>query len=173
MGSVATKLIEKLNFLPLILVGKAPAGNKILLAFDGSSDALSAVDFLGSLTGGLDYEVSLLHVIRGNGKGLAKYQHIFPSKKYAQFAQKMMTASLVKAKKRLLEFGFTPDKISTKLIKGVHSRARAIANEAKKENYGIIVMGRRGLSRVRNFFIGRVTNKVIHIARDRTIWIVR
>ncbi|MEJ2285918.1 MAG: hypothetical protein P8X85_20275 [Desulfobacterales bacterium] len=34
-------------------------------------------------------------------------------------------------------------------------------------------MGRRGHSSVRDFFIGRVTNKVIHLARDRTVWIVR
>jgi nucleotide-binding universal stress UspA family protein len=144
-----------------------------LLAFDGSSDALSAVDFVGFLTGGLDYEVCLLHVIRGNGKGLAEYQHIFPSKKYSQFAHKMMTPSLLKAKNKLLDLGFKPNKVSINCIKGVHSRAKAIADEAKKDNYGIIVMGRRGLSRVQNFFIGRVTNKVIHIARDRTIWIVR
>ena len=173
LGSVATKLIEKLNFLPLILVGKAPAGNKILLAFDGSSDALSAVDFVGFLTGGLDCEVGLLHVIRGNSKDLAEYQHIFPSKKYTKYAHKIITPSLDKAKKKLLDSGFEPNKISIKLIQGVHSRAKAIADEAKKENYGIIVMGRRGLSRVQNFFIGRVTNKVIHMARDRTIWIVR
>jgi nucleotide-binding universal stress UspA family protein len=112
-------------------------------------------------------------VIRGNGKDLAEYQHIFPSKKYTKYAHKIITPSLDKAKRKLLDSGFEPNKISIKLIQGVHSRAKAIADEAKKENYGIIVMGRRGLSRVQNFFIGRVTNKVIHIARDRTIWIVR
>ena len=48
MGSVATKLIEKLSFIPLILVGRKPPGNKILLAFDGSEGAIRAVDFVGS-----------------------------------------------------------------------------------------------------------------------------
>ena len=34
LGSVATKLVEKLTFVPLILVGKRSMNNKILLAFD-------------------------------------------------------------------------------------------------------------------------------------------
>ena len=51
--------------------------------------------------------------------------------------------------------------------------AGAIADRAKQENFGTIVMGRRGRSSVRDFFVGRVTNKVIHMARDRTVWVVR
>jgi nucleotide-binding universal stress UspA family protein len=173
LGSVATKLVEKLSFLPLILVGKASARNKILLAFDDSENATRAVDFVGSLMGGLDYEVCLLHVIRGNGQVIEEYQHIFLSKKFTEFAHKVMTSSLVRAKKKLIDSGFKPNKVSTKTIKGVHSRAKAIADEAKKEGYGTIVLGRRGHSRIEGFFIGRVTNKVIHMARDRTVWIVR
>jgi nucleotide-binding universal stress UspA family protein len=173
LGSVATKLVEKLSFLPLILAGKSPAGNKILLAFDDSEDAMRAVEFIGSFMGGLDYEVGLLHVIRGNGQDLPEYQHIFSSKKYTEFSSQLMASSLDKARIKLIDSGFKPNKVSIKLIKGVHSRAKAIADEAKKEGYGTIVMGRRGHSRVRNFFIGRVTNKAIHMARDRTIWIVR
>ena len=77
------------------------------------------------------------------------------------------------AGEKLVDLGFKPNQISTQLISGVASRARAIATEAKQNGYGTIVLGRRGHSRVRDFFIGRVTNKVLHIARDRTIWIVR
>jgi nucleotide-binding universal stress UspA family protein len=173
LGSVATKLVEKLSFLPLILAGKAPAGNKILLAFDDSEDVTCAVDFVGSVMGELDYEVGLLHVIRGTGQDFPEYQHIFSSKKYTEFARQLMASSLDKARTKLIDSGFKPNKVSIKLIKGVHSRAKAIADEAKKEGYGTIIIGRRGHSRVRDFFIGRVTNKVIHMARDRTIWIVR
>ncbi|UCD80927.1 MAG: universal stress protein, partial [Desulfobacterales bacterium] len=59
------------------------------------------------------------------------------------------------------------------LIVGVQSRAEAIVNEARKQNYGTIVMGRRGLSQVKSFFIGRVTNKVIYLVKDRSVWVVR
>ncbi|MFC1880277.1 universal stress protein [Thermodesulfobacteriota bacterium] len=48
-----------------------------------------------------------------------------------------------------------------------------MADRAKQDSFGTIVMGRRGHSSVREFFVGRVTNKVIHLAIDRTVWVVR
>ncbi|CAB1058272.1 hypothetical protein D1BOALGB6SA_3028 [Olavius sp. associated proteobacterium Delta 1] len=76
VGSVATKLISKLTFLPLILVGKLTPNNNILLAFDGSDNAKRIVTFVGSVLGGFDYEVALLNVIRSNGEGRPEHQHI-------------------------------------------------------------------------------------------------
>ena len=72
-----------------------------------------------------------------------------------------------------MESSFKENRISTKIITGVQSRAAAIVKEARQGDYETIVLGRRGLSQVRTFFIGRVTNKVIHMARDRTVWVVR
>jgi nucleotide-binding universal stress UspA family protein len=84
-----------------------------------------------------------------------------------------MTANLALAGERLVDLGFKPHQISTELISGATSRARSIVSEAQQNEYGTIVMGRRGHSRVRDFFIGRVTNKVIHLARERTVWVIR
>ena len=161
------------TFLPLILVGKRTPNNNILLAFDGSENAASAVDFVGSLLGGLDYEVSLFHVIRSNGEGLPEHQHILSPKEYSKFARKEMASSLKAARTELINADFKANKVSTQMATRAISRAGAIADKAKQENFGTIVMGRRGHSRVRDFFIGRVTNKVIHMARDRTVWVIR
>ncbi len=173
LGSVATKLVEKLTFIPLILVGKRTPNNKILLAFDGSENAAGALEFVGSLLGGLDYEVSLFHVIRSNGEGQPEYQHIFSSKEYTRAASKEMASTLKAAQTKLIDMGLKTDKVSTQIAEKAISRAGAIADRAKQEDFGTIVMGRRGHSRVRDFFIGRVTNKVIHMARDRTVWVIR
>jgi len=173
LGSVATKLIEKLLFLPLILAGRVPPGDKILLAFDGSEGAWRAVDFVGMTVGGYDFAVKLIHVIRGEENGHPEIQRLYSPKKYTESARKEMTAKLVEARKKLIGMGFKPDKVGTKLVTGVSSRAGAIAEEARQNGYGTIVMGRRGRSRVRDFLIGRVTNKVIYLARDRTVWIIR
>jgi nucleotide-binding universal stress UspA family protein len=173
LGSVATKLIAKLTFLPLILVGKQTPNNKILLAYDGSDNAKRAVNFVGSLLGGLDYEVSLFNVLRSNGESLVEYQHILSPKEYSKFARKEMTSSLKAARTELINAGFNANKVSTQIVTKAISRAGAIADIATQENFGNIVMGRRGHSSVRDFFIGRVTNKVIHIARDRTVWVIR
>jgi nucleotide-binding universal stress UspA family protein len=72
----------------------------------------------------------------------------------------------------LKEAGFTSDQINTKLVSGVPSRAEAIVKEAREGDYGTIVLGRRGLSKVQEFLLGRVSNKVIHIIRRRALWIV-
>ena len=173
LGSVATKLLEQITFLPLILVGKLRPNHKILLAFDGSENAMGAVQFVGSLLGGYDYEVSLLHVIRSNGAEGPQQQHIFASKEFAKVVSKEMASPLKAAQAELIHAGFKADKVSTQIFTGAISRAGAIADRAKQQNYGTIVMGRRGHSRVREFFIGRVTNKVIHLARERTVWVVR
>ena len=73
----------------------------------------------------------------------------------------------------LFHAGFKPNMVSTKIVKGATSRAGAIADGAKQKNVGTIVMGRRGHVSVRDFFVGRFTNKVIHLAKDGTVWVVR
>ena len=70
--------------------------------------------------------------------------------------------------------GLKTDKVSTQIDKKAISRAGTIVDRAKQVDFGTIVMGRRGHSHVRDFFfISRVTNKVIHMARDRTVWVIR
>jgi nucleotide-binding universal stress UspA family protein len=155
LGSVATKLIEKLSFLPVILVGRRPVDNRILLAFDGSPGAMRAVDFVGSTLGGFDYEVCLVHVIRGNGEKQSEFQHIISPKKHTEYTQKEMIPLLRAAKTKLINMGFKPVRISTEMITGAHSRAKTIADKARRENYSTIA------------------NKVIHMARDRTVWVIR
>ena len=52
------------------------------------------------------------------------------------------------------------------------SRSGDIIREAREGAYGTIVMGRRGLSKVRDFLMGRVTSKVLNQAEDFAVWIV-
>jgi len=172
LGSVATKLVEKLTFVPLILVGKRKPNKKFLLAVDGSENAARAVNFVGSLLGGFDYAVSLFHVIRSDGEGQPEYRHIFTSKEYGRAVSKKTGSALKAAQTKLIDMGLKTDKVSIQIVQKAISRAGAIADRVRQEDIGTIVMGRRGHSRVRDFFIGRVTNKVIHIARDRTIWVI-
>ena len=173
LGSVATKLVVKLTFVPLILVGKRTPNNKILLAYDGSESAAGVLEFVGALLGGFDYEVSLFHAIRGNGQGQPEYQHIFSSKEYTRVAVKEVASMLTAAQTKLIDMGLKADKVSTQIDEQAISRAGKIVDKAQQEDFRTIVMGRRGHSHVRDFFIGRVTNKVIHMARDRTVWVIR
>jgi nucleotide-binding universal stress UspA family protein len=148
-------------------------GKSILLAFDGSPGAMRAVNCAGTFLGASDFNVCLLHVIRWSETAAPDHQRLFSSQKYVDDAKIDILSRFDEAKAILVHAGFAESRVSTKLIVGAQSRAAAIVNEAKKQNYGTIVMGRRGLSQVRSFFIGRVTNKVIHLGRDRSVWVVR
>jgi nucleotide-binding universal stress UspA family protein len=84
-----------------------------------------------------------------------------------------MASTLKVAQTKLIDMGLKTDKVSIRIAEKAISRAGAIADRAKQDDFGTIVMGRRGHSHARDFFIGRVTNKVIHMARDRTVWVIR
>ena len=160
LGSVSTKLIEKLSFVPLVVVGRNPQPGTLLLALDGSENSMRTVDYLAATLSSSNFEVTLTHVIRGNN-GVRITE-----------AKEAITEVFDEAKSRLVESGIESNQITTKIITGAHSRAGAILKEAKQGGYGTIVVGRRGLSQGRDFFIGRVSNKLIHMAKNQAVWVV-
>jgi len=87
-------------------------------------------------------------------------------------AEKSIVIVYEEAMKRLQKAGVSPDLIATKTVTGVASRAKAIVDEARKGDFGTIVVGRRGLSRVEEFFMGRVSNKVLQLAKEMAVWVV-
>jgi len=165
VGSVTNKLLEKLTFVPVLIAGRRPINKKVLVAVDGSPCANRAVTFVADLLGPLDgYLVRLVHVIRGGSKS-----------DVSAFADNGLTdtGSVFSEPVNLLTAaGVDPKNISTKTVTGVLSRAGAIVNSAEKGGWGTIVVGRRGLSIVSDFFMGRVSNKVVHAGRKDTVWIV-
>ena len=79
---------------------------------------------------------------------------------------------LGKAVDRLEKAGLDRDRISTKIRSREPSRASAIVDEARKGGYGTIVVGRRGLSRWEEFFMGRVSKKILQLANWNAVWVV-
>lgn len=71
-------------------------------------------------------------------------------------------------KNMLMASGFESEKI----ISGVLSRSDAIVKEAEDGGYGTIVVGRRGLSKVEAFFMGRVGHAVVYGGKKFTVWVV-
>ena len=168
-GSVSLKLLETMSFIPLMLAGRKPPGIKYLIALDGSKDALKAVDFAGTFLAGHAVDFRLLYVIRGGEKN---NEILSSSEDFVHNAEKNIVRAFDEAKTHLIAKGFKPDCITTQIITGVRSRAAAIVEEGKKLDVGTIIMGRRGLSRTQDFFMGRVTNKVVYLAREKSVWIV-
>ena len=172
VGSVAVKLIDKLSFVPVLIAGRKPVGNNLLVAMDGSEGAMRAVDFVGMMLDGFDFKINLFHVIRGNRNTQSGFQNLLFSQKDMENEEKAIINVFDEAKRRLISSGFKPDDIMSKITTDVDSRAGAIVQEAKQVRCETIVLGRRGLSKAQEFFIGRVSNKVVHLARDNAVWVV-
>ena len=86
--------------------------------------------------------------------------------------QKEITQGMEQLKKRVEAGGFKESKVSEKIVNDAKSRAEEIVREAESGDYGTIIVGRRGISRVQDFFMGRVCYKVIHSGRDFTVWVI-
>jgi nucleotide-binding universal stress UspA family protein len=160
LGSVSTKLLEKISFTTIVVVGTKPVSGGVLLALDGSEISMRTVDYVGKILGGSPLDLCLINVIRGD------------KREFVKGAKSKISSALEQAKRQLMKSGFDGAQISTRIVTGAHSRAETIVNEARKGGYGSIVVGRRGLSKVQDFFIGRVSNKVVQLAKREAVWIV-
>jgi nucleotide-binding universal stress UspA family protein len=171
LGSVAIKLMERLSFIPILIVGRKPMTRRVLIAVDGSEGADRAIDFAAEILAGHGFGFHLVNVIRksdASGRGRTDD----PATVCPEVAESGIADVLAGGKKRLVQAGFPSDSITTRVITEAPSRAGALAEEADRENCETIVVGRRGLSKVREFFIGRVSNKIVTVARKNTVWVV-
>jgi len=160
MGGIAAKLLEKVNFAPLLVVGRNSSPERVLIAMDISDSALKAADFASRMLGDSDCEVLLASVIHGTND------------EYTEAYRQAMVDRFQEVSNFLVEAGMPRAHIETSIVSGAESCAGVICRTADEGQYGTIVLGRRGLSKVKEFFMGRVTNKVITLTRDQAVWIV-
>jgi len=158
-GSIANKLLGRLTHVPLCVVGGSPHVGKILVGIDASAGAMRAVDYVGTMVSTY-LKVTLYHAVRA------------PDEEISHKAAEAMKPVFEKATNRLEDAGFGHNQITAKTAMGVLSRAGALVHYALKGGYGTIVVGRRGLSEVEEFSMGRVSNKIIHMARELAVWVV-
>lgn len=172
VGNVANKLFVKLICCPLIIAGQRPVNDKLLVAIDGSPSSMKAVDFVAENAGGHGYGVGLIHVIRGFGNIVPNSPEFMMPAENVALAHDEMMRLFSDVREKLVLAGFDENRIEEKIITGVYSRAGAIVEAATADGYGTIVVGRKGLSRVQEFFLGRVSTKVIHGGKEFTVWMV-
>jgi nucleotide-binding universal stress UspA family protein len=172
MGSVATKLLEKISFTPIVVSGRKIPNKKVLIALDGSEASMRAVDFVGELFGNYAGNIGLLHVIRGIKNKNLGYMPLFTPENFIEKRAKETGSVLDEARRRLVASGFKPNQLKAHIITGSRSRAAVIAEEAKRGNYLRIILGRRGLSKPDKFSMGRVTYKVIQLAKECAVWVI-
>ena len=152
---------------------------KILVAFDDSENAMRSVGFIAeSFT--KEHKIPLFSVIPDtaaicdmNSPSLTPY---FLSKQATFCAledqkKELVNEALQEAKELLLKAGFDEKNVTIKVQTKKKGIARDIINEAHS-GYDTIVLGRRGLSGVKEFILGSVSQKVLHLARDMSVIVV-
>ena len=151
----------------------------ILVAFDDSQNAMRAVEFIVK-TFTPQNKITFFHVIQNtaalcemNSPELSDY---FLSQQTAFCAledkkRRLVDNAMEKARAICVDAGFDSNDITLKIETKKKGVARDIVDEAES-GYDIIVIGRRGLSAVKEFFFGSVSQKVINGVKDVSVLIV-
>lgn len=167
MGSVAFKLLDGVRHTPLVFAGRKPDNRRILIGMDLSENAIRAVDFVGRMIQGAGCTVALATVLREESYSVAEGNAAGNHEYEAALAQ-----AFERAKMALEAYGFDREKIDSQIIKGAQSRAGALVELANKSEYNTIVIGRKGVSGLDDFLIGRVSRKILYAGKKHHVWIV-
>jgi nucleotide-binding universal stress UspA family protein len=152
---------------------------KILIAFDDSENAMRAVEYVARSLA-KDSQVTLFSVIPDtaalcdmNSPELIPY---FKSQRDAfcvleDKKKEILTCAQLKARTLLVTNGFGEKQIQIKSELKKKGIARDIAAEAQL-GYELIVVGRRGMSGIKEFLLGSTSQKILHLAQEVSILIV-
>ena len=155
-------------------------GHRILVAFDESENARRAVEYIAQVFP-RDAEITLFSVLQDsaaicdmNSPELTPY---FKSQQSAFCALEDKKKGVVSdagqtAMAFLLESGFKKELISIKIENKKNSVAKDIVEEARSGGYDLVVLGRRGLSGIKDYFLGSISQKVLHMAPDVSLLFV-
>ena len=174
MGSTTAKLLEHSRVIPVWVLDGDVKSMRLMLAVDGSEASLRAVEHLSFMVGGNGkIKVTLFHVM----PALRDYCIInFDEKEsdigqiIARGAERCIDHFYANAQQRLKVAGLQENQIELKVIKRAMNVGKAILDQARKGNYGTVVIGRRGTDKA--FFMGSVSRYVLDKISDRALWVV-
>jgi nucleotide-binding universal stress UspA family protein len=186
IGSVANKLVENIADMPVCITGKNLKNRKILVSLDASENAMRCVKFAGEMFGKTDAEFLLFHVIRDYDFKPPEFQAIQDMDKNdseesswlnmtrveLQKITQTMNSVMTKAENELEKMEISKNRVTKKILTGMATRGGSIAAQAMLGGYSSIIIGRRGLSKVKEFNMGRVCYKVIQLGNEVAVWVV-
>ena len=158
---------------------------RFLIALDCLPGCTKIIDYiLRVLTGTRDFEFVIFHVLatespdklrRGEVRRIEQKHAARPDLAgyfWKEEDEKNMTRCFEEAKDKLVLGGFRPEAVSCCF--GVESgyMADIILAKAAGSKCSTIVLGRRRLSRVKEFLIGSVSSNVIKLARGSAVWVI-
>jgi nucleotide-binding universal stress UspA family protein len=144
----------------------------ILIAVDNSENARRAVQYVAELLRGLPwFRIALLTIIS------QPPEDYFTDKQEQQkwiADQNAATDNMLEEyRKILIQSGFQENAVDVKRAMAFcPSIADCILNEQKALKSDTLVLGRRGISKKEEFMFGSTSNKLLHSAKDCSIWVI-
>jgi nucleotide-binding universal stress UspA family protein len=175
MGSVSATILEKCHDVPLWIIDGQVNSRKFLVPVDGTCHSLKAIDHLAFILAGNPYaEVTLFY----SKALLGSHPKIEPKDFYAVWGETWCEEHLRREdslfhapKQLLLDSGFPEERIFLKETFMGIDPSRQILRQALIDDFGTIVMGRRGEEASKGLFRG-VSDRVLHMAEEVAIWII-
>ena len=142
--------------------------NKILLAADGSEQAMEAVRYVAEMFPSDRTNIVLFHVqnelpelYRDLEQNPLYRSKMPPIRKWASEQQKMVDVFMDKASGILHEAGYSADDVAVVIRPKRVSIVRDILKETHHDEYSAVVVGRTGISKVKDLFIDSVAIKLV------------
>jgi nucleotide-binding universal stress UspA family protein len=152
----------------------------ILLAVDNSKNSLKAVKHVAD-TVRPDTRITMLSIIpdlseacglEGPGLNPIFKENVQAFCAMTDVKKAAMEGFMEEAKKVLQKAGFSADNIVIKTLNKKAGIARDILKEAAKGNYDMLVLGRRGLTSIKGFVMGSISQKIVQNAKNITVTLV-
>lgn len=144
--------------------------NTILVAINDSMSSRAVVDYLTGLALWHDnLEVTLLHIYRKPSSG-----EELMGKEFMDKIPSRLLAVLQKAKDKLVENGFNPEKVTTKLITESYPTVTdGIIDQFNKGDFQMVVIGRKRMSKAEEFVLGDVSVKLVRALEGAAVLVVK
>ncbi|MDD9301754.1 MAG: universal stress protein [Desulfobacter sp.] len=171
LGGVASKLVDKADTIPLIVAGVQQVNHAVCIAVDGSPGALRAVRFAAQIIGQTQCRIVLCSVLRPLPFNPLE-QVPDPFAKVELEALESVETAIEKAREILAQAGIKKENVEVQVIQKARSRAGALVGAAGEAGCDTLIFGRKGLSQVEGFDLGRIPRKVVYGSRKLTVWLV-
>ena len=175
MGSVSRTVFEKCHDMPIWIVDGQVDSRTFLLPVDGSEYCLKAVDHLAFILKDNPYaEITLFHsaAMFAQKQSLTKKECVhYLTDEYCQIHAEDPEIHFHAPEQILKENGFPAERIHRLLTQKGMYPSRQIVRQALIDDFGTIVMGRRGIEMKKGVF-GSVTEKVVAMSVNTAIWIL-
>ncbi|MBS1112350.1 MAG: hypothetical protein H6R42_215 [Nitrospirae bacterium] len=149
-----------------------PKNRNILIAVDASENAKRAVLYVKDLLVGLPgFHVTIATIIPRPPEDY----FITEEEKNTWIENQNKTAQRILEDYRqiFIQADFREEDVVSHLVmKECTSLAECILDELKRLSCGTVVIGRRGISRKEEFMFGSTSSKILHTAKDCSVWVI-